>query len=271
MCEQTSVQPASRLAGYLKDWRGSLGRLRWKAVRRLAPRRMVSSRGLRFSMHCDNWILHYRWQSFNDKEPETLDWIDQCLRDGDTFFDIGANVGIYSLYAALRHPGIRVVAFEPEYANLHVLRDNVIENHLQERVHIFGLALSNRCGVSHLHIQEFLPGAALNTEFPGPLEHTLMGRQVLWQEGICTFTLDEFCAQTGFQPHGLKIDVDGTEARVLEGGLHTLRSPALRSLIIELQGQDRKPCEERLQAAGLRRVWQDPHHFSSNEVWVRDV
>lgn len=270
--EQASAQSASRPVEYLKDWRGSLRRLhlkvRWKAVRALAPRRTVFSRGLQFTLHCDNWILYRRWQTFNEKDPETLDWIDHCLQDGDTFFDVGANVGIYSIYAALRHPRLRVVAFEPEYANLHTLRDNVIENHLQDRVQIFALALSDQSGVSRLHIQEFLPGAALHTESPGTLEQTLMGRQVLWWEGVCTLTMDEFCEQTGLQPQGLKIDVDGTEARVLEGGLHTLQSTALRSLIIELQEQDRQQCEELLRAAG----WQcQPARVprSLNVVWTR--
>lgn len=272
--EQASVQSAGRLVEYLKDWRGSLLRLhwkvRWKAARALAPRRTVYSRGLQFTLHCDNWILSRRWQTFNNKDPETLDWIDQCLHDGDTFFDIGANIGVYSIYAALRHPGVRVVAFEPEYANLHVLRDNVIENHLQERVQIFGMALSDQSGVSRLHIQEFMAGAALHSESPTTLERTLMGRQVLWWEGICTFTLDEFCEQTGLQPQGLKIDVDGTEARVLEGGGRTLHSPTLRSLIIEPPSQERDwhRCGELLEGAGWQR---QPVRLlgSLNVVWTR--
>ena len=78
------------------------------------------------------------------------------MRSGDIFFDIGANIGVYTIYAALRHPGARVVAFEPEYSNLHLLRDNIIENDLQDRVEVYSVALSNHTGLSHLHIQDFV-------------------------------------------------------------------------------------------------------------------
>ena len=48
-----------------------------------------------------------------------LEWLDEKLQDGDVFFDVGANVGIYSIYAALRNKKTTIYAFEPEYSNLH--------------------------------------------------------------------------------------------------------------------------------------------------------
>lgn len=263
--------PLNRHLSRVRDWHGTLLALRWQAVRALAPRRVVHSRGLRFSLQCENRITHYRWQTYNGKEPETLDWVDQWVRDGDTLIDIGANIGVYTLYAALRHPRARVIAIEPEYANLHLLKDNIIANSLQERVCVYALALSDRSGVSQLHLQDTAAGSALHTESPGVLEATVSGRPVVWREGICTLTLDAFCEQTALRPQCIKLDVDGTEPHVLAGAARTLRSPLLRSLIIELPdaAQDRAACEERLVAAGLRRHWHDPRGTSSNEVWVR--
>lgn len=253
------------------SWRGSLSKLRWQALRVLAPRRAVSARGIRLTLQCENWITQYRWETFNEKEPETLDWIDRWVQDGDVFFDIGANTGLYSLYAALRHPRLRVVAFEPEYANLHLLRDNIIENRLAERVGVYALALSDRSGVSRLHIQDLAPGSALHTESEATLDRTLAGRPVVWREGICTLTLDAFCDHTALKPQAIKLDVDGTEPRILAGGARTLRSPRLRSLMIEMPGDRaaRLAYEQQLAAAGFRRVWHDASGKSPNEVWGR--
>ena len=243
----------------------------WRALRAWTPRRTVWSRGVRFTLQCGNRITRYRWQTFNEKEPETLDWIDQRLGEGQTLFDIGANIGVYTLYAALRHPRLSVVAFEPEYGNLHLLRDNLMDNHLEHRVDVYAIALSDRSGISQLHLQDLAPGSALHTESARRLDQTLAGRPVIWREGIAAMTLDEFCLQAALQPNAMKIDVDGTEPRVLAGARRTLASEALRSVLLELPegGAARQACEAQLAAAGLARRWRDPRGISPNEIWER--
>ena len=230
----------------------------------------MHSRGLKFTLQCENRITYSRWEKFNIKEPETLDWIDTWMRDDDIFFDIGANIGVYTIYAALRHPEARVVAFEPEYSNLHLLRDNIIENELQDRVEVYSVALSNHIGLSHLHIQDFDPGSALHTESKDMLSVTRYHQKVIWSEGISSFTLDTFCDQSGLTPNCIKIDVDGTEPEVLQGAMRTLRSPKLRSLIIELPADRaaRTSCELLLDSAGLRCKWRHPISANPNSVWL---
>lgn len=251
------------------NWHAALLKLRWSMVRAMAPRRTIRYRGVRFSIQCDNWITYYRWLTYNSKEPETLQWIDRKVRNGDILFDVGANIGLYSIYAARRHPGLRVVAFEPEYSNLHLLRDNVVENGLKEQIDVYSLALSNREGVGKLYVQDLTPGAALHTESREPIAQTLQATPVVLREGIGVTTMDIFCRETGLQPTAIKLDVDGTEPRVLEGGLETLRSPTLRSLNIEIRGAVmRQQCVRWLREAGLRQEWSDPTGESSNEIWV---
>ena len=66
-----------------------------------------------------NWITRFRINTFATKEPETLAWID-TFENKTVFWDIGANVGLYSCYAVKRH-NCKVCAFEPSIFNLELL------------------------------------------------------------------------------------------------------------------------------------------------------
>ena len=127
-------------------------------------------------------------------------------------------------------------------------------------------------GLSRLHLQDLTPGAALHVESRERVSVTPTRRPVVWSEGTCAFTLDAFCDEMGLRPQGIKIDVDGTEPEVLEGGSKTLASDTLRSVMIEIPADEgaRRACERFLTAAGLRPAWQDPSGTTPNEVWARD-
>jgi FkbM family methyltransferase len=245
-------------------------RIRWAAVAVLAPRRSVTANGVRLTLRTENWITHYRWSTYAIKEPDTLRWLDRVVRDGDVVFDVGANIGVYSLYAALRHPRAAVIAFEPEYANLHLLRDNVVANGLLDRVSIYALALGDRVGLTHLHVQDLTPGSALHTESAVPIQSTRTGHRVVMREGIAVMTLDEFCALCSLVPNAIKIDVDGTEAEILRGAERTLRDPAVRTVLIELPASSdaASECRDRLRDAGLHPISMDVGG-GVNEVWAR--
>jgi FkbM family methyltransferase len=247
------------------------GLLRWTLAGALTRRRHVHARGVTFTLPCDNPITHFRWRSYDSKEPDTLDWIDTAFAGVEVLFDVGANVGLYSLYAALRHRGLRVVAFEPEYANLHLLRDNIVENRLGDRIEPYAVALGDRSGLSRLHLQDFTPGSALHSEDAGARTRTDTGHRVVGSEGICVMRLDDFCTERQLSPHALKIDVDGGERRVLEGARRTLGTPALRTVLIELPDDhaERDRCAALLQDAGLHVAGRADG--SANEIWRRDA
>jgi hypothetical protein len=125
--------------------------------------------------------------------------------------------------------------------------------------------------LSHLHIQDITPGAALHTESHERLEKTREQCPVIWREGICTFTLDDFCRMVEVIPHHLKIDVDGTEPEILNGAAETIRSERLRSLMVEMPTAtaSRLACRRLLENAGLVRQWHDPLGKTPNEIWAR--
>ena len=73
--------------------------------------RAVRHHGTQLTFAVPNRLNRFRIDTFSTKEPETLDWID-AIQEGSVLWDIGANVGLYSCYAA-KARRCRVVAFEP--------------------------------------------------------------------------------------------------------------------------------------------------------------
>ena len=71
-----------------------------------------------------------------------MEWIDR-MNDGSVLWDIGANVGIYSIYAAVSKRA-NVIAFEPSIFNLEFLARNINLNHVADRVSIVPLPLSTK-------------------------------------------------------------------------------------------------------------------------------
>lgn len=253
------------------DWRYPFILVSWWLSSILVPRRRVTVGDVSFTLSCTNWITHFRWYLFKTKEPEVRYYIDNYIKDKDVFCDIGTNVGVFSIYAAKRHPNISVYCFEPEYSNLNSLKENIIFNNLMLRTKIHSVAVSNFVGLSMLHLQDISTGAAAHTEGKKPVNTTDEGYPVVWSEGIFSATLDYLCEQLGTIPNTMKIDTDGNEDKVLEGAVKTLLNPNLRSLVIEMPHEDAEKsryCYKLLESAGLRLDWSD-RKKTRNEIWVR--
>jgi FkbM family methyltransferase len=167
------------------------------------------------------------------REPETIEWIDG-FEAPCTFWDIGANVGSYALYAALR-PGVSTLAFEPSPASYAALCRNVEANRQSDRIRALCVALSSQTRLGSLNMSATDPGSSFNsfesTEdcFGRPLE-------VSFKQSAIGFSIDGFRRLFAIAaPNYLKIDVDGIEEQILEGAAETLPDPALRSVLIELE------------------------------------
>ena len=92
-----------------------------------------------------NELINWRVETLFTKEPETLEWIDKFSNtDEVVFWDIGANIGLYSIYAAKKHHRASIVAFEPSTSNLRVLSRNVSINNLDEQIIINQLPLAEK-------------------------------------------------------------------------------------------------------------------------------
>ncbi len=231
------------------------------------------------TFHTPNEVCRYRADTFSTKEPETLEWLDSYVGDG-ALYDIGANVGIYSIYFAKTHPG-SVYAFEPSVLNLGLLGRNISRNGVADRVVIVPLPLTASNEVAEFRLSMLDEGGAMSTfgEEYGHDGNPLASRMEYRTTGV---SLD-FLREQGVLPEPpalMKIDVDGIEHLILRGAPQTLADPSLRTILIEVDDQFAELASEvgdTLMSAGFRLADRrhsamfDGGEFAStfNQVWVR--
>jgi len=195
---------------------------------RLAPVITVDYPGKDIKILCNSKKSLYWAKNFYLHEPETIEWI-RSFSSGDVFWDVGANVGIYSLFAAF-NPGITVVAFEPMTESYSALQRNIWLNEKSDVIESFCLALSSSKSISRL---------SLNSRSSGSDSHTFIkGNDVSSGEKniqtVLSLSVDEFIREYAPPfPNHLKIDVDGPELDVLQGAYTTLKDKRLQSILIE--------------------------------------
>ena len=182
-----------------------------------------------------NNTTEWRIKSFFTKEPETLDWIDGFKKKKIIFWDIGANVGLYSIYAALKHNNIEIVSFEPSTSNLRVLSRNISINNLENKIKIFTNPLSNKNNKFLIMKEtEFIEGGALNCfgenfNFEGKKISSTMNYKILGN------TINNLLKSKILRvPNYIKLDVDGIEHLILEGGDKYLKNKNIKGLCIEI-------------------------------------
>lgn len=175
------------------------------------------------SLHDANSITH--------GEPETVRWIDG-LPEGATLWDIGANVGVYSLYAAfVRH--MTVMAFEPGASSHAALCKNIEINHLDELIHPFCLAFTNQTSIDHLYLENTGAGHSMHGFGQPQSAHGKINYQ--YRQSVTGYSIDEFCKIFNPKfPDFVKLDVDSIELKIIEGGENTLRDH-VKSIIVEIE------------------------------------
>lgn len=163
------------------------------------------------------------------KEPETIAWIEKYGKEGGVFYDIGANIGAYSLVAAVNN--FSVLAFEPSYENFCTLERNITLNGLDNTISSYMIAFSSKTEHGSFVFDDISSGSARCTYVSGNI--SLKQDQI--KKSILSFTLDEFIRSFSLPiPTLLKIDVDGGEYAIIEGAKNILRNEALKSLLVEV-------------------------------------
>ena len=183
-----------------------------------------------FSLRLMGGAILGRGTSFYTKEPETVNWIKNFDKES-VFFDIGANVGIYSLFAAkLNH---RTVSFEPESHNFAALNININDNNFEKKIISYPISLDEKMIISQLNIFKFRFGGSGHS-FDRSINSKGKEFTTSHTQGSISLTLDKFSEETKICPNYIKIDVDGNELRVVNGMKNLLASKKIKSILIEL-------------------------------------
>jgi FkbM family methyltransferase len=216
-----------------------------------------------------DWLSKYRADSFYEKEPETIAFLNTLTKDS-ILWDVGANIGIYSIYAG-KVAGARVYSFEPSMMNLELLFRNVQENNLGNQVTIVPIALSNKNSVLDLFMsREDLHWAGAHNSIGQNINQggKEMDRPKTSSQISATGSnlISNFALPT---PTHIKIDVDGLESLVIQGLEDYLEN--IKFILVEI---DAKNLNENLNISTLltsknySRISEvSGHKFDENQLW----
>jgi FkbM family methyltransferase len=171
-------------------------------------------------------------------EPKTTQFIKDNLKPGQTFVDVGASVGYYTLLASeLVGSQGKVYAFEPAKETFEMLEDNIRMNNLGN-VKSFNLALSDKKEVGKLYVGK------------SPGQNSLSGKGSY--EEVEEITLDEIAKSEEIVPDVIKIDVEGAELYALKGMMELLESN--RDLVIIIEDYTQDAVEQLTKDFGFRII-----------------
>ncbi len=190
----------------------------------------VATNGVTVRMHVANFSEYERVMSFQNDERIIAAILDALRRaGGGTFWDVGSNIGLYSLIVAASDPAtVRTVSFEPEPRCAARIDENRSLNGLKNMT-IRQLALSSSKGSMRL---------AVNEEW-GAGNHSLVSQNLGGQEApsveVAVETGDVMVAERGEAPPTIvKIDVEGAEIEVIRGMAAVLSLPVCRAVMCEV-------------------------------------
>ncbi len=233
-----------------------------RAVVGLVPDLMVTRQVQRVGGRLAFGLRRHHWLLGPDRfagHGRTLGLFQHVTRDADVFYDVGGNIGYYARWSLANLPISRLVAFEPMAANLPILRKNRQLAPQPDRMTVVPLAVSDREGEAELQTDDQSDGSAVLTRVSegaasegraarglAPLTETVRERTL---DGLLARGLAEVDGVEGpndlLPPQVMKIDTEGAEHLVLEGGRGVLAEHRPR-LILAMHGQDRAEQSLRL-------------------------
>lgn len=228
----------------LSRWRGAMARAH--AAELITPDWTIDTSAGRMVFRGPSGRALQDAHGFNRDEPETVAWIESMPKDA-VFWDIGANVGVYAIFAAKR--GVKVLAFEPAAATLAVLVQNIERNRVDALVDAFPIALAETTRLDYLYMDRARTA-------PGHAVHSFGTRDTVageiaepFKQAAIGYSADSFIAQFGAAPAThVKLDVDGIESAILRGA-RAMMTTSVRELMVEIY-EDMAPA----QAADIRSI-----------------
>ena len=197
-----------------------------------------------FKHHDGDASLNKRINTYTIDEPETIKWIESFSFDSNLiFYDIGSNIGGFSMIASLIHDDIQIYSFEPNFINFNyqikACRDNKLSN-----IFPLNLAINDKNEFNFFKYDkkhglevgskgtfgEELKEQMLDSQYSNPFK-----RGIEYEAGLLGVSLDSLVYEFNLKvPNYIKIDVDGNELLVLKGAKKLLRDKNLREIYIEV-------------------------------------
>ena len=235
----------------------------------MRSKKKVSHRGYDFYFSTVSPLTFYRALSFRTKEPETLGWIDSFKNDA-IFWDVGANIGLYSVYAA-KVRNCQVFAFEPSIFNLELLGRNINYNQLSSNISIVPLPLFSRSGFDSFRLTDVAWGGA-HSSFSEDIDQDGEKIDSSFDYKVCGVSPKDLIGYFGCpQPDYIKIDVDGIEHLILEGLSPILKE--VKSVLVEVnEGFDsqKRRCDAIMQSCNFNLVSRNLVAGEMyNQIWER--
>ncbi len=197
-------------------------------------------------------------------EEEFLERMMRACLPGDTFWDVGAYLGKFSVVVAIanQHKKVRVCAFEPFSRNAQMIRENARLNSIEQLVSVHQLALGNSCTLNTCEVDISDDPSTCRVRTGRPSVVTKVGSSTV-TEVVRMVTGTDFALQANSQPNVVKIDVEGMEMDVLEGMSLLLQSGDIHDVFVEVHSRE-------LEAKGLETAHVDAflQSFGFQLVWV---
>lgn len=173
------------------------------------------------------WMSRWTFMCLHEQDESFQHSLD-LLRPGSVAVDVGANVGVWSLLAVERRPGVRVHAFEPVSAVAAQLRRHIALNGLDTIVANV-VAVAAEDGTARFFVNHTTNTGA-SSLFHRPIPSVEISVPVV--------TLDSYLAQAGVdRVDVLKVDVEGAEIYVFKGARRLLSSEDAPAVFFEIDAR----------------------------------
>ena len=206
---------------------------------------MDNTNWLPFKIDSTSELSSWRANTFYSKEPETLEWLSFfALKDeGIILLDVGANIGLYSLYFLSLTPYTEVICCEPFSENFDLLSKNIQLNGFSKRSTLIRNPLSSLNERGYAEIRDLRPGGS---------GYRYVGQQAPMTSSfqIETLTIDTTLAGENRRVI-VKIDTDGSDFEILKGAKKSLESGKIVSVLIESDTVGQEKITKFLDGFGL--------------------
>ncbi len=212
----------------------------------------------------------YRAKTFFDKEPETIDWMIKRGKKNKILFDVGANMGVYSIFYAKKFNS-KVFAFEPSLRNLDLLTRNISLNNLNKKIIVFSNPLNKEDKISEFYQFDLRGGNAGATFNSKNTERRIRKNQDNKETKNSSFQtygigLNSLITKKILPlPDLIKIDVDGNEYEILKGLEQIFSKVKKLSLLIEIRKNTEKKISSLLKKNRFKLVLKK----DGNQIWER--